>query len=176
MQGALAASPTLPGVFVQIGEQKGGAGHDDDHQPGKADENGRGVKIGGIGDVDGEQGRHAQDHSQALADRNRGGNLIGEPIVFFAAEADDLQDHRQALAAEHEIDEEDVNEEEQHQQVLDQPFGQGQLQREIMRQRLWIHRHILSERLGNHPLILIGTEGGAAAGLMAQPPVVRPPT
>jgi len=44
-----------------------------------------------------------------------------------------------------------MDEKEQHQQMFDQPFGQGQLQGKIMRQRLCIHRHVLIQRLGIIP-------------------------
>ncbi len=146
--------PQLSQVYLcNISKQKSGARHEDDHHPGESDQNGRGVEISGVGHIDGQQRRHAEHHCQAFADRYRLGDLIGKGVIFFAPEAEELENHRQGLAAEHEIDEKNMDEKEQHQQRLDQSFGQGQHQGDIVRYRLCIHGCFLIHGLGIVPLI-----------------------
>ncbi len=127
----VAASPAMPCVFVQVGEQKSGGNQWNDEQPCVACESVRAVPLHGINEVDAQQRAYAHDHGEAFVHGDRFRQFEREGIVFFAFESQKLKHGHQQRAADGEVHEEDVDEKKQDEQSLEQAFRQGQRKRKI---------------------------------------------
>ena len=103
--------PAVPGVFVQIGNEKCQGDQGDDGEPCITGHRVGRVPLHGVSEADHEQGANPEHDSQAFIDGDGCRDSFGEGVVSRSSSAEELVDAREDCAPNHQVDEEDVKEE-----------------------------------------------------------------